>query len=111
MTGTASSRDAVVRLNLDVGSFELGVGECRELMRSLERRGELPDGAGALAFRRRLASLLESGETTLPGGVGEDDLDAVADAAWAWLERDGLDGFPERVLLLLDVARARHAHD
>jgi hypothetical protein len=111
MTDLTSPPGTVVRLELDLGSFELGTDECRELIRRLDHRAASPGGAHAGELARRLASLLESGATTLPGGIEEEELDALADAAWDWLERDGSEGFPERVILLLDVVRARHAHE
>ena len=109
MSDVTSSRKAVVQLDLELGSFELGVGECRELIRCLDRCGERANSACARALARRLESHLESGDPTET--ISEAELDSIADAAWDWLERDGLDRFPERVLLLLDVVRARRAHD
>ena len=40
MSGLASARDDVVCLNLDFGSYEFEVAECRELIRFLEGRGK-----------------------------------------------------------------------
>ena len=111
MTDVTSAREAVVRLELDLGSFELGRDECSELIRRLDQRAERTHDPGPRSLARRLASLLESGDTVLPGGIEEEELDALADAAWDWLERDGPDGFPERVMVVLDVVRARHAHE
>jgi len=111
MSSLSSPRDEVVCLNLDGGSYELGVGECRELIRFLERRGERSERNPARVFARRLEALLDGRAGVQPDDVTEEELDAVADAAWDWLQRDGPDRFPERVLLLLDVVRARHARD
>jgi hypothetical protein len=111
MTDMTSPPGTVVRLEFDLGSFELGTDECRELIRRLDHRAAGPGGAHARSLAHRLSTLLESGATTLPGGIEEDELDALADAAWDWLEHVGSDGFPERVMLLLDVVRARHAHE
>ena len=111
MSSLSSPRDEVVCLNLGFGSCELGVGECRELIRFLERRGEGSERSPARMFARRLEALLDGRAGVQPDDVTEEELDTVADAAWDWLQRDGADRFPERVLLLLDVVRARHARD
>jgi hypothetical protein len=79
-------------------------------MRFLERRGERSKQSSATLFARRLESLL-NGRPDQLDHVTEDELDAAAGAAWDWFERDGRDGIPERVLVLLDAVRARHAHD
>ncbi len=60
---------------------------------------------------RRLEALLDGRAGVQPDDVTEDELDAVANAAWDWLRASAPMRFPERVLLLLDVLRARHAHD
>ncbi|MDH4102871.1 MAG: hypothetical protein OEV29_05760 [Thermoleophilia bacterium] len=111
MSGLSSPREEVVCLNLDLGSYELGVGECRELIRLLHRRRERPDGAAADASARRLEALLYRRAGPSAGNMTEDELDAIANSAWDWLERVGPDTFPERVLLVLDVLRARHVHE
>ena len=111
MNSLSSPREEAVVFRLDWGSYELGVGECRELIRFLERRGERSNGDSARAFARRLKALLDSRAGILPGDVTEEELDGIADAARDWLERDGPDLFPERMLLLLDVVRGRRAHD
>ena len=110
-SGPWSRREEVVSLNLDLGSYELGVGECRELIRVLHRRSERPDGGAADASARRLEALLHRRVGLSAGNVTEDELDAIANAAWDWLQRVGPDAFPERVLLVLDVLRARHVHE
>ncbi len=107
-----SRRWEVVRLDLEFGSYELGVDECRELIRILHRRGEQPDGEAALLGARRLEAVLDQHpEVDSARGVTEEQLDAVADAAWEWLQRVDSNVLPERVLLLLDVLRARHVHE
>jgi hypothetical protein len=111
MSNVSSARAEIVRLELDLGSYELETSECRELIRFLERRGERPDGAPARAAARRLEDLVDMRAGIPFGDVGEEELDALADAAWDWLQRDGPDRCPERVLLVLDVVRARHAHE
>jgi hypothetical protein len=110
-SGLSSHREEVVSLNLDLGSYELGVGECRELIRVLHRRSERPDGGAADASARRLEALLHRRVGPSAGNVTEDELDAIANAAWDWLQQVGPDAFPERVLLVLDVLRARHVHE
>lgn len=111
MSGLSFPRDEVVFLSLDFGAYELGVGECRELIRFLDRCGEPSEPNPARVCARRLEALLDGRTAIQPGDVTEEELDAVADAAWDWLQRDGPDRFPERVLLVLDVVRARHARD
>jgi hypothetical protein len=110
-SGLSSRREEVVSLNLDLGSYELGVGECRELIRLLRRRSERPDGGAADVSARRLEALLHRRASPSAGNMMEDELDAIANAAWDWLQRVGPDAFPERVLLVLDVLRARHVHE
>ena len=110
-TQTGQTREEVVRLSFDFGTFELGVAECRELVRIL-RRGEEPVGAPAVACADRLEAVLDG--RVRPGALSElpeEQLDPLADAAWGWLQRAGQDGLPERVLTLLDVLRARHVHE
>jgi hypothetical protein len=109
---TPGLRREVVRLDLDFGSYELGLDECRALTRILRRRGEEPEGALALACADRLEALLDGRvEPHSSGGMTEEQLDTIADAAWEWLRRAGRDGVPERVLVLLDALRARHVHE
>jgi len=111
MSSLSSARDEVVCLRLGFGSYELGVGECRELIRFLDPRREPSERNPASLLAHRLEALLDGRAGIQPGDVTEEELDAVADAAWEWLQRAGPDRFPERVLLLLDVVRARHARD
>jgi hypothetical protein len=107
----SARREEVVSLNLDLGSYELGASECRELIRILHRLGEQPDYVAADASARRLEALLHQPAGPSAGNVTEDELDAIATAAWDWLQRVGSDAIPERVLLVLDVLRARHVHE
>lgn len=105
----ATVRDGTVRLSLEFGSFELGTDEGRELVRLLRRHAGELGGSPALAAADRLEEqLVRPGATH---GIGEEELDALAAAAWEWLERVGPGACPERVLTLLDALRSRHAHD
>ena len=72
--------------------------------------GQALGASPASSFAYRLESLLHD-RAAQRAHVTEEELDAIADAAWSWLQRDGRDGFPERVIVLLDAVRARHAHD
>jgi hypothetical protein len=102
----------VVSVRLDFGSYELEADDCRELIRILRARGEQPDGAAALSSARCLEALLDTPpEARAHEAPTEDELDAIADAAWDWLRRVGPAELPERVLLMLDVLRARHVHE
>jgi hypothetical protein len=103
-------RHDVVWFELDGGPYELGVDECRELIRLLGRRVERPGAGAALACARSLETLLDEGSLGA-GALSEPQLDALADAAWDGLRRDGPDAVPERVLRLLDALRARHGRD
>ena len=109
--GVSSPREEVVLLELDLGSYELGTDECDELIRVLRGRGRLPGGGTADASADRLEGLLGRRAGTAFGAVTEGELDAIADAAWDWLQRVGPATCPERVVLVLDVLRARHAHE
>jgi hypothetical protein len=103
-----AATDRLVSLELGFGAYELAPSECAELA------GLLRAGSGAslpaLAAADRLESLLVGGEAAA-APAREAELDAVADAAWTWLEQVGPAGIPLRVLVLLDALRARHAHD
>jgi len=102
----------VISLDLEFGSYEVGAGEGRELARLLRRRAEGLSGSPALTAAVHLEALVDEPAGRVSGGpIGEDELDAIADAAWDWLQRAGPDAFPERVLVLLDALRARHVHD
>jgi hypothetical protein len=107
-SGPESPTAEVIHLELDFGALELSVDECAELVRLLRERSARPGGAEAGAAADRLAIGLGS---VGAANVREEELDAMADAAWAWLNRAGSDTCPERVLLLLDVLRSRHAHE
>jgi hypothetical protein len=98
-----------VSLKLDFGSYELGAEECRELIRCLHRRSERTDDVAALASARYLEGLRDARAGV--DHVTEEELDAIADAAWDWLQNAGSDALPERVLLVLDALRSRHAHE
>lgn len=105
-------RPEVVRLGFDFGSYELGGDECRELIRILRLRGDRPGGEVELACAYRLEAILDgAADVRSLGGATEAQLDAIAEAAWAWLQRVGPETCPERVLVLLDVLRARHVHE
>jgi hypothetical protein len=108
----ASQREDVVRLELDLGSYELGAEECRELVRLLRQRSELPDGLPAAVCADRLEALVFGSAGIAPAGtMTEDELDAVAEAAWTWCQDVGAEALPERVLHILDLLRARHTHE
>jgi hypothetical protein len=111
-THTRGQRPQTVRLDLDFGSYELGADDCRELIRVLRRHGRRRDGEAALASAQRLDGLLaQRAGVHRPSALSEAQLDAIADAAWEWLRSVGPDRLPERVLVLLDVLRARHIHE
>jgi hypothetical protein len=105
-----SPRYDVVSLDVGAGAYELGVEECRELVRLLGRRAGRPGAGAALACASRLETILDEGGLG-SGAFSERQLDALGDAAWDWLERDGLDAVPERVVRLLDAVRARHGRE
>jgi hypothetical protein len=108
----APRSEDVVRLELDLGSYELGAEECRVLVRRLRERSELPDGRTAATCADRLEALVFGSAGVAPAGsMTERELDAVAEAAWAWCQDVGSEALPERVLRLLDLLRARHAHE
>jgi hypothetical protein len=113
MTSDLAPRsEDVVRLELDLGSYELGAEECRELVRLLRQRSELPDGVPAGAGADRLEALVFGSAGVAPAGtMTEEELDAVAEAAWAWCQDVGTEALPERVLRILDLLRARHTHE
>jgi hypothetical protein len=100
----------LVRLELGFGSYELAPAECGELAGLLRRRAGEPQPGDAAAAAQQLESLLTEGRAPA-AAVTESELDAIADAAWTWLEQVGAAGLPPRVLVLLDALRARHAHD
>ena len=109
-SGLESSTAEVIHLELDFGALELSVDECAELVRLLRGRSQRPGGAKAGAAADQLDNALSLGSVSA-ANVREEELDAMADAAWEWLNRAGADTCPERVLLLLDVVRSRHAHE
>lgn len=96
-----------VTLELGIGGYELAPAECAELAGLLRSRGA--ESLTALVAARRLESLEAGVAADTP--VDDAELDAIADAAWTWLEQVGTAGIPPRVLVLLDALRARHAHD
>jgi hypothetical protein len=108
--GVSLAHGGVVTLDLDFGSYDLGIDECGELIRVLAQRGRRNEGGAAVASARRLEALFER-DAAHVGVLSEDELDAIADAAWEWHERVGSGAFPERVLLVLDALRARHARE
>jgi hypothetical protein len=111
-SGISPHPEEVVRLELDVGSYELGVDECSELVRRLRRKSERAGEGPADASANRLESLLgRRVGIVATARATEDELDAIADAAWDWLRSVGRADVPERVLVVLDVLRARHAHE
>ena len=110
-SGPSSTADEVVRLRLDFASLELSLDECSELVRLLRERSRLPGGGPAGGAADRL-DVVGSEIVSVPTErVPEAELDAIADAAWEWLRSTGSDGVSERVLVLLDVLRSRHAHE
>lgn len=109
-SGLESPTVEVVRLELDFGVFELSVDECTELVRLLRERSRQPGGGPAAAAADRL-DVARPVRSVTASNVREKELDAMADAAWEWLERAGPDLVPERVLLLLDVLRSRHTRE
>jgi len=110
--GVTHRGEDVVRLELDLGSYELGAEECRELVRLLRERSELPDDLPAGACADRLEALVFGPAGIPPAGtMTEDELDAVAEAAWTWCQDVGSEALPERVLRILDLLRARHTHE
>ena len=111
-TQTNPLRLEVVQLDFDFGSYELGAGECRELIRILRQRGDQPGGEVELACAYRLEMILDgSADVRSLCGATEAQLDAIAEAAWSLLQQVGPAACPERVLVLLDVLRARHVHE
>jgi hypothetical protein len=110
--GVGPRSEDVVRIELDLGSYELGAEECRELVRLLRQRSELPDGLPAGACADRLEALVFGSAGVAPAGtMTEGELDAVAEAAWTWCQDVGAEALPERVLRILDLLRARHTHE
>ena len=104
------ARHDVVWLDLGFGSYELGADECHQLIRFLSHRAGRPGARAELACARRLEALLDE-DSLGRGALSERQLDAVADAAWDWLQRVGSDALPERVLCFLDAVCARHGHE
>lgn len=96
-----------VTLELGIGGYELAPAECAELAGILRARGA--ESLPALAAARRLESL--EADVSADSPADDAELDAIADAAWTWLEQVGPADLPPRVLVLLDALRARHAHD
>ena len=109
--GPASTAEEVVCLELDFTSLELTLDECSKLVGLLRERSRLPSGGPARAAADRLDALGREVVSTATERVPEAEFDAIADAAWEWLRGAGSDAVPERVLLLLDVLRSRHAHE
>lgn len=99
-----------IRLELDFGVLELRVDECAGLVRLLRERSRQPGGEPAAAAADRLDAARCAGSVAAEN-VQENELDAMADAAWEWLSRAGPGVVPERVLLLLDVLRSRHGRE
>jgi hypothetical protein len=109
--GPSSITEDVVHLELDFASLELSVDEFSELVRLLRERSRLQGGGPAGAAADRLDLVRREVVSMATKRVPEAELDAMADGAWEWLRGAGSDPVPERVLLLLDVLRSRHAHE
>lgn len=111
-SGVPPSSEQVVRVELDLGLYELGEDECRELIRRLRERGRQRGDEPAAACADRLEALLFGTAGIRPAGrATERELDALAEAAWEWCGEVGSGALPERVLRILDVLRARRARD
>jgi hypothetical protein len=109
-SGTESPAVELIRLELDLGVLELTVDECAELVRLLREKSEQPGGIPAAAAGDRLDVARRVGSVAV-ATLRDEELDAMADAAWEWLSRAGAGSVPERVLFLLDALRSRHARE
>jgi hypothetical protein len=109
-SGAESPAVELIRLELDFDVLELTVDECSELVRLLRERSEQPGATPAGAAADRLDVACRVG-TVAAETLRDEELDAMADAAWEWLSRAGAGSVPERVLFLLDALRSRHARE